>query len=39
MAPEICVTVQWNLKNVFVKLKVSSRYDATIRARRLGLIK
>lgn len=32
-------TVKWNLKNVFVKLKVSSRYDATIRARRLGLIK
>jgi LuxR family maltose regulon positive regulatory protein len=32
-------TVKWNLKNVFVKLKVSNRYDATIRARRLGLIK
>lgn len=32
-------TVKWNLKNVFTKLKVSSRYDATIRARRLGLIK
>lgn len=31
-------TVKWNLKNVFVKLKVSSRYDATVRARRLGLI-
>jgi LuxR family maltose regulon positive regulatory protein len=32
-------TVKWNLKNVFVKLEVSSRYDAMMRARRLGLIK
>jgi LuxR family maltose regulon positive regulatory protein len=32
-------TVKWNLKNVFIKLKVSNRYDATTRARRLGLIK
>lgn len=31
-------TVKWNLKNIFLKLGVSSRYDAMIRARRLGLI-
>lgn len=32
-------TVKWNLKNVFVKLRVSNRYDAMIRARRQGLLK
>lgn len=31
-------TVKWNLKNVFLKLGVSSRYDAMIWARRQGLI-
>jgi LuxR family maltose regulon positive regulatory protein len=31
-------TVKWNLKNVFEKLRVSSRYDAMILARRQGLI-
>ena len=31
-------TVKWNLKNVFAKLEVSSRYDAMIWARRQGLI-
>lgn len=31
-------TVKWNLKNVFLKLGVSSRYDAMIWARRHGLI-
>jgi LuxR family maltose regulon positive regulatory protein len=31
-------TVKWNLKNVFQKLGVSSRYDAMIWARRQGLI-
>lgn len=31
-------TVKWNLKNIFVKLGVSSRYDAMIWARRQGLI-
>ncbi|MFV0277038.1 MAG: LuxR C-terminal-related transcriptional regulator, partial [Parahaliea sp.] len=28
-------TVKWNLKNIFAKLNVSNRYDATIAARRL----
>ncbi|WP_397448632.1 LuxR C-terminal-related transcriptional regulator [Pseudomonas sp. NA-150] len=28
-------TVKWNLKNIFVKLAVSSRYDAIIAARKL----
>jgi LuxR family maltose regulon positive regulatory protein len=32
-------TVKWNLKNVFIKLGVSSRYDAMTRARQYGLIK
>jgi LuxR family maltose regulon positive regulatory protein len=31
-------TVKWNLKKVYAKLEVSNRYDAAIRARRLGLI-
>ena len=31
-------TVKWNLKNVFAKLAVSSRYDAMIAARKRGLI-
>lgn len=31
-------TVKWNLKNVYAKLEVSSRYDAMIWARRRGLI-
>lgn len=31
-------TVKWNLKNIFAKLEVSSRYDAMIWARRRGLI-
>jgi LuxR family maltose regulon positive regulatory protein len=31
-------TVKWNLKNIFAKLGVSSRYDAMIWARRQGLI-
>lgn len=32
------LTVKWNLKNVFSKLRVSSRYDAMIWARRQHLI-
>ncbi|MHA7685518.1 LuxR C-terminal-related transcriptional regulator [Cupriavidus sp. PET2-C1] len=32
-------TVKWNMKNVFEKLSVSSRYDAVIAARKRGLIK
>jgi ATP/maltotriose-dependent transcriptional regulator MalT len=35
IAPE---TVKWNLKDVYSKLKVSSRYDATNWARDRGLI-
>ncbi|MNE70966.1 HTH-type transcriptional regulator AlkS [compost metagenome] len=31
-------TVKWNLKNVFLKLGVSSRYDAVSWARKHGLI-
>lgn len=31
-------TVKWNLKNTFVKLGVSSRYDAVASARKQGLI-
>jgi LuxR family maltose regulon positive regulatory protein len=31
-------TVKWNLKNIFTKLGVSSRYDAMVWARRQGLI-
>jgi len=31
-------TVKWNLKNIFAKLGVPSRYDAMIWARRHGLI-
>jgi LuxR family maltose regulon positive regulatory protein len=31
-------TVKWNLKNIFLKLGVSSRYDAMVWARRQGLI-
>lgn len=31
-------TVKWNLKKIFQKLGVSSRYDATALARRTGLI-
>lgn len=31
-------TVKWNLKNIFLKSEVSSRYDAMIWARRHGLI-
>lgn len=31
-------TVKWNLKNVFIKLGVSSRYDAMVWAKRKGLI-
>lgn len=31
-------TVKWNLKNVFAKLGVSSRYDAMVVARKRGLI-
>lgn len=31
-------TVKWNLKNIFQKLAVSSRYDATASARRTGLV-
>ncbi|HZG33865.1 MAG TPA: LuxR C-terminal-related transcriptional regulator, partial [Sphingopyxis sp.] len=31
-------TVKWNLKNIFAKLGVPSRYDAMIWARRQGLI-
>lgn len=32
-------TVKWNLKNVFVKLNVVNRYDASARARSQGLIR
>ncbi len=28
-------SVKWNLKNIFRKLGVSTRYDAVTRARRL----
>lgn len=31
-------TVKWNMKNVFEKLEVPSRYDAVIAARKRGLI-
>ncbi|WP_321940822.1 LuxR C-terminal-related transcriptional regulator [Burkholderia cepacia] len=31
-------TVKWNLRNIFAKLGVSSRYDAMQRARQNGLI-
>ncbi|MCY1443065.1 Bacterial regulatory protein, luxR family [compost metagenome] len=31
-------TVKWNLKNVFTKLGVSSRYDAIIAGRKRGLL-
>lgn len=31
-------TVKWNLKNIFAKLHVSSRYDAMVWARRQNLI-
>jgi LuxR family transcriptional regulator, maltose regulon positive regulatory protein len=31
-------TVKWNLKNIFLKLDVSCRYDAMIHARRIGLL-
>lgn len=31
-------TVKWNLKNIFMKLDVSCRYDAMIAARRNGLL-
>jgi LuxR family maltose regulon positive regulatory protein len=31
-------TVKWNLKGIFSKLGVSSRYDAVVTARRLNLI-
>lgn len=31
-------TVKWNLKNIFLKLDVSCRYDAMIHARRSGLL-
>lgn len=29
-------TVKWNLKNIFIKLGVSSRYEAIVVARKLG---
>jgi LuxR family maltose regulon positive regulatory protein len=29
-------TVKWNLKNMFIKLGVSSRYEAIIVARKRG---
>jgi len=32
-------TVKWNLKNVYAKLGVSSRYDAMSWARKHGLIR
>ncbi|MFV0646047.1 MAG: response regulator transcription factor, partial [Sphingomonadaceae bacterium] len=39
LALEISVeTVKWNLKNIFSKLEVSSRYDAVIWARRIGIV-
>ncbi|MNY20276.1 HTH-type transcriptional regulator AlkS [compost metagenome] len=31
-------TVKWNLKNIYAKLEVSSRYDAVSWARKQGLI-
>ena len=31
-------TVKWNLKNIFLKLDVTCRYDAMIQARRSGLL-
>lgn len=31
-------TVKWNLKNIFMKLDVTCRYDAMIAARRNGLL-
>lgn len=31
-------TVKWNLKNIFLKLDVSCRYDAMIQARKCGLL-
>ncbi|WP_434057689.1 response regulator transcription factor [Acidovorax cavernicola] len=31
-------TVKWNLKNIFAKLGVPSRYDAMMVARKRGLI-
>ncbi|RIX79607.1 LuxR C-terminal-related transcriptional regulator [Acidovorax cavernicola] len=31
-------TVKWNLKNIFAKLGVASRYDAVMAARKHGLI-
>jgi len=31
-------TVKWNLKNIYSKLGVSSRYDAVSWARKRGLI-
>lgn len=31
-------TVKWNLRNIFLKLEVSCRYDAMIQARRSGLL-
>lgn len=30
-------TVKWNLKNMFIKLGVSSRYEAIIVARKRGM--
>ena len=32
-------TVKWNLRNIFAKLGVSSRYDAMMWARKRELIK
>ncbi|WCM48648.1 LuxR C-terminal-related transcriptional regulator [Pseudomonas sp. WJP1] len=40
-APDINIsleTVKWNLKNIYAKLGVSSRYDAVSWARKNGLI-
>lgn len=31
-------TVKWNLKNIFLKLDVSCRYDAMMQARRMNLL-
>ncbi|MEJ6009393.1 LuxR C-terminal-related transcriptional regulator [Novosphingobium aquae] len=31
-------TVKWNLKNIFLKLDVTCRYDAMIQARKSGLL-